>query len=58
MGPQAVPFAGPLLRHRPHYTTAGYDHRTEGHLLEAAETVGMIIAKTMTADMLLEAVVL
>ena len=38
---------GKLLGHRRHRTTAGYAHLADGHLVEAAEKVGAIIARTM-----------
>ena len=36
-----------LLGHRRHRTTAGYAHLADGHLVEAAEKVGTIIANAM-----------
>ena len=43
-GPCAVPLVG---RHR---TTAGYVHLADAHFVEAAETVGEIIAKAMSGS--------
>ena len=41
------PQVGKLLGHRRHRTTAGYAHLANGHLVEAAEKVGTIIANAM-----------
>ena len=41
---------GRLLGHRPHRTTAGYAHLADGHLVEAAERVGRIIAEAMEGE--------
>ena len=38
---------GKILGHRRHRTTAGYAHLADEHLVEAAETVGGIIARAM-----------
>ena len=38
---------GRLLGHRKHRTTARYAHLSDAHLVEAAETVGNIVARTM-----------
>ena len=42
-----LPLVGMLLGHRRHRTTAGYAHLADGHLVEAAEKVGSIIAVAM-----------
>ena len=49
MAGENLPLVGKLLGHRRHRTTAGYTHLADGHLVEAAETVGRIIAEAMTA---------
>ena len=41
---------GRLLGHRRHRTTAGYAHLADGHLVEAAERVGRIIAEAMEGE--------
>ena len=51
MSGENLPLVGKLLGHRRHRTTAGYAHLADGHLVEAAEKVGNIIAQAMvTAD--------
>lgn len=37
----------PLLGHRRHRTAAGYAHLADAHLVEAAERVGLAIARAM-----------
>ena len=44
MSGENLPLVGKLLGHRRHRTTAGYAHLADGHLVEAAEKVGNIIA--------------
>ena len=48
MAGENLPLVGKLLGHRRHRTTAGYAHLPDAHLVEAAERVGIIIAKAMT----------
>ena len=45
-----VDINGRLLGHRRHRTTAGYAHLADGHLVEAAERVGRIIAEAMEGE--------
>ena len=47
MSGENLPLVGKLLGHRRHRTTAGYAHLADGHLVEAAEKVGRIIADVM-----------
>ena len=47
MAGENLPQVGKLLGHRRHRTTAGYVHLADGHLGEAAEKVGTIIANAM-----------
>ena len=47
MSGENLPLVGKLLGHRRHRTTAGYAHLSDGHLVEAAETVGTLIADAM-----------
>ena len=47
MSGENLPLVGKLLGHRRHRTTAGYAHLADGHLVEAAERVGRIIANAM-----------
>ena len=47
MSGENLPLVGELLGHRKHRTTAGYIHLADGHLVEAAEQVGQIIAAHM-----------
>ncbi len=47
MAGENLPLVGKLLGHRRHRTTAGYAHLADGHLVEAAEQVGRIIAVQM-----------
>ena len=47
MSGENLPLVGKLLGHRRHRTTAGYAHLADGHLVEAAEKVGTIIADAM-----------
>ena len=49
MSGENLPLVGRLLGHRRHETTAGYAHVADGHLVEAAEKIGSIIAEAMTA---------
>ena len=48
MSGENLPLVGKLLGHRRHETTAGYAHLADGHLVEAAEMVGSIIANSMS----------
>ena len=48
MSGENLPLVGRLLGHRRHRTTAGYAHVADGHLVEAAEKIGAIIADAMT----------
>ena len=48
MSGENLPLVGKLLGHRRHRTTAGYAHLADGHLVEAAEKVGRIMAQAMT----------
>ncbi len=50
MAGENLPLVGKLLGHRRHRTTAGYAHLADGHLVEAAEKVGNIIAAAMLLD--------
>ena len=47
MSGEALPLVGQILGHRRHRTTAGYAHVADGHLVEAAEKVGGLIARAM-----------
>ncbi len=47
MSGENLPQVGKLLGHRRHRTTAGYAHLADGHLVEAAERVGNLIAEGM-----------
>ena len=47
MSGENLPLVGKLLGHRRHETTAGYAHLADGHLVEAAEKVGSLIAGAM-----------
>ena len=47
MSGENLPLVGKLLGHRRHRTTARYAHLADGHLVEAAEKVGKIIAEVM-----------
>ena len=47
MSVENLPLVGVMLGHRKHDTTARYTHVADGHLVEAAENVGRIIADTM-----------
>ena len=42
-----LPLVGKLLGHRRHRTTASYAHLADGHLVEAAEKIGTVIAGAM-----------
>ena len=42
-----LPLVGQLLGHRRHTTTATYAHLADGHLVEAVEKVGGVIAEAM-----------
>ena len=50
MSGENLPLVGKLLGHRRHETTAGYAHLADGHLVEAAEKVGSLIADAMSAN--------
>ncbi len=50
MSGENLPLVGKLLGHRRHETTAGYAHLADGHLVEAAEKVGTLIADAMGFD--------
>ena len=45
-----LPLVGKLLGHRRHRNTAGYAHLADGHLVDAAEKVGAIIAEAMAVS--------
>ncbi len=47
MAGENLPLVGKLLGHRRHRTTAGYAYISDGHLVEAAEKVGCLIAEAM-----------
>ena len=47
MAGENLPLVGKILGHRRHRTTAGYAHLADGHLVEAAEKVGTLIAEAM-----------
>ena len=47
MAGENLPLVGKLLGHLRHRTTAGYAHVADGHLIEAVEKVGNIIANSM-----------
>ncbi len=42
-----LPLVGKLLSHGRHQTTAGYADLADGHLVEAAEKVGAVIASVV-----------
>ena len=48
MSGENLPLVGKMLGHRRHRTTSGYAHLADGHLVEAAEWVGSIIANSMS----------
>ena len=52
MAAKSLPLVGKLLGHRRHRTTAGYAHLADGHLVDAAEKVGVgsTIAEAMQFD--------
>ena len=50
MSGENLSLVGRLLGHRRHRTTAGYAHLADGHLVEAAERVGRIIAEAMEGE--------
>ena len=50
MAGENLPLVGKLLGHRRHETTAGYAHLADGHLVEAAEKVGSVIARAMGTE--------
>ena len=50
MAGENLPQVGKLLGHRRHETTAGYAHLADGHLVEAAEKVGSLVAAAMRYD--------
>ena len=47
MSGENLPLVGKLLGHRRHETTASYAHLADGHLVEASEKVGSLIAQAM-----------
>ena len=47
MSGENLPLVSKLLGHRRHRTTASYAHLADGHLVEAAEKIGYIIASDM-----------
>ena len=47
MAGEGLSLVGRLLGHRRHRTTASYAHLADGHLVEAAERVGNVIARAM-----------
>jgi len=47
MAGKNLPLVGKILGHRWHRTTAGYAHLADGHLVEAAEKIGSLIARAM-----------
>ena len=47
MSGETLPLVAQLLGHRRHRTTAGYAHLADGHLVEAAEKIGNILANAM-----------
>ena len=47
MSGENLPLVGKLLGHRRYSTTARYAHLADGHLVEAAEKVGSLIARAM-----------
>ena len=49
MSGENLPLVGKPLGHRRHETTASYAHLADGHLVEAVEKIGGIIAEAMTA---------
>ena len=54
MSGENLPLVGRLLGHRRHRTTEGYAHLADGHLVEAAEKVGSIIAEAMNLALFIE----
>ena len=50
MSGENLSLVGRLLGHRRHRTTVGYAHLADGHLVEAAERVGRIIAEAMEGE--------
>ncbi len=51
MSGESLLLVGKLLGHRRPRTTAGYAHLADGHLVEAAEKVGYIIAAAMASPL-------
>ncbi len=47
MSGENLPLVGKLLGHKRHETTAGYSHLADSHLVEAAEKVGVLVARAM-----------
>ncbi len=47
MSGENLPLVGKLLGHKRHETTAGYSHLADAHLVEAAEKVGVLVARAM-----------
>ena len=50
MAGENLPLVGKLLGHKRHRTTAGYAHLADGHLVEAAERVGSLVAEAMNLE--------
>ncbi|MEE4212675.1 MAG: site-specific integrase [Parvularcula sp.] len=52
MNQEALPMIGKLLGHRHIQSTSRYAHLDDGHIFEAAETVGAAVERTMSLDRL------
>ena len=50
MAGEGLALVGRILGHQRHRTTAGYAHLADGHLVEAAEKVGRIVAAAMVGN--------
>ena len=50
MAGEGLPLVERLLGRSRHRTTAGYAHLADAHLVEAAETVGAVIAAAMAGE--------
>ena len=50
MNKEALPMIGKLLGHRQVQSTSRYAHLDDGHIFEAAETVGAAVARMMFVD--------
>ena len=50
MSGEGLPLVGRLLGHRRHRAAAGYAHLADGHLVEAAERVGGLVAEAMNLE--------